>query len=73
MRGGIHVDQRSLTGGVEGLGRLIKAYLSTGWVLGSMREWADDPVCPSPRPFTLPLADDSSLLRCLISLSIPLL
>jgi hypothetical protein len=46
MRGGIHVDQRSLTGGVEGLGRLIKAYLSTGWVLGSMREWADDPVRP---------------------------
>jgi hypothetical protein len=45
MRGGIHVDQRSLTGGVEGLGRLIKAYLSAGWVLGSMREWADDPVC----------------------------
>lgn len=45
MRGGIHVDQRGLTGGVEGLGRLVKAYLSSGWILASMREWADDPVC----------------------------
>jgi hypothetical protein len=56
MRGGIHVDQRSLTGGVEGLGRLIKAYLSTGWVLGSMREWADDPVRPGHRPLSLETA-----------------
>lgn len=46
MRGGIHVDQRSLTGGVEGLGRLVKAYLSSQWMMGAVREWADDPVCP---------------------------
>lgn len=69
MRGGIHVDQRSLTGGAEGLGRLIKAYLSTGWIMGSMREWADDPVRPAcyvtfEDDFD---TNDSSILRCLIN------
>lgn len=49
-RGGIHVDQSRLTGGVEGLGRLIKAVLSAGWVLQAMREWSDDIV--SYTPFT---------------------
>ena len=77
MRGGIHVDQKSLTGGVEGLGRLIKAYLSLKWIEGSMREWADDPVCPvqlanMPSGQGVKLIN-SSLLKCLINYKILLL
>jgi hypothetical protein len=73
MRGGIHVDQRGLTGGVEGLGRLVKAYLSAGWILASIREWADDPVRPSSSPLQSEYhADISSLLTCLINSKIHL-
>lgn len=48
VRGGIHVDQNRLTGGVEGLGRLVKAALSASWILQAMREWADDIVRARP-------------------------
>jgi hypothetical protein len=43
--GGVQFDKNKLTGGVEGLGRLVKGLLSAGWILASMRSWADDPVC----------------------------
>jgi hypothetical protein len=42
--GGVQFDQSKLTGGVEGLGRLVKGLLSAQWVLAAMRGWADDPV-----------------------------
>lgn len=41
-RGGIHVDQSKVTGGLEGLGRLVKADLSAAWILRAMQTWADD-------------------------------
>lgn len=46
-RGGIHVDQSRLTGGVECLAKLIKAALSAGWIMQALREWADDMVSAS--------------------------
>lgn len=46
VRGGIHVDQSRLTGGVEGLGRLVKASLSAQWTLQATRDWSDEVVSP---------------------------
>lgn len=43
-RGGIHFDQAKVTGGTEGLGRLVKAGLSAAWIIDAMRGWADDVV-----------------------------
>lgn len=48
VRGGLHVDQARLTGGVEGLGRLVKASLSAQWTIQALRDWADDIVRPFP-------------------------
>jgi len=60
--GGVQFDKHKLTGGVEGLGRLVKGLLSAGWILASMRSWADDPVSfPPYREGIKKEADSSSL------------
>ncbi|RDB28861.1 RAD50-interacting protein 1 [Hypsizygus marmoreus] len=42
QEGGIHVDPRGLTSGVEGVQRLCKALLSAKYVEASMRGWGDE-------------------------------
>ena len=45
MKSGVHVDQTKLTGGINGLERLVKGHLSASWMVAALRSWADDVVC----------------------------
>lgn len=40
--GGVHVDTRRLTNGVEGVQRLCKALLSAKYIKVSMEEWGEE-------------------------------
>jgi hypothetical protein len=40
----VHIDQTKLTGGIAGLGRLMKAHISASWILAALSNWADDAV-----------------------------
>lgn len=48
-RGGVHIDQTKMTGGISGLERLTMAYISASWIYASLRAWADDVVSTARR------------------------
>ena len=41
---GAGIDTRRLTSGVEGLGRLLKAFVSTRWIRDAMEVWGEEVV-----------------------------
>lgn len=41
---GAGVDTRRLTSGVEGLGRLLKAFASARWIRDAMEAWGEEVV-----------------------------
>lgn len=46
--GGVNVDTRKLTNGVEGVQRLCKALLSAKYIELSMEGWGEELVSPAP-------------------------